>query len=138
MRTEHCKSTFYKSWAILMQMWIFQELSWALWMWILWAELCESEFHDSWALQIWISWELSITNVNFLTAEHCKCEFFRAELCDSELFVSWALNLQMWKFMKAEHCESALNERRALRAEFCDCKFPGSWAEHCECEFYES
>ena len=50
--------------------------SWALRLWILWEQ--------SWALQMWILRELSIVNVNFMTAEHCKCEF---------IIESWALKM---------------------------------------------
>ena len=88
-----------------------------------------------------ILWELSITNVNFLRAEFCKCEFHKG----------WALWAEHWEceFVRAGHCKYEFDERWVLwmlilweliivnvsfmRAEHCVCDF--SRAEHCECEF---
>ena len=88
------------------------------------AEYCECEFSGSWALQVWILGELSIANVNFMSAEHCECEFYeraehyecefiRAEHCECQLYESWALC--MWIFKRAELCESEFYESWALR-----------------------
>ena len=70
------------------------------------AEYCECEFSGSWALQVWILGDLSIANVNFMSAEHCECEFYeRAEHYECE-------------FIRAEHCECQLYE-----SELCVCEF---------------
>ena len=120
------------------------------------ADLCEYGFYECWALQMWILWELSMKNVNFMRAERCKCEFHEGWALWMWICESWSLRIWIWRalsivnvnFMKAELCICGFYESWALRmwcgfwmwilwelsfvnfmrAEFFKCEFYGSWA----------
>ena len=78
----------------------------------------------SWALQVWISWEVSIVNLNFMRAKHCKLEFYDHK--------SWAfVNVNS---MSAERCDSEFKNDSFPG----HCKYECTRADHCECEFYDS
>ena len=111
------------------------------------AELCACEFHDRQASWMWIWWELSfaklifmiaelgivnvnlwemsITNVNFMRAENCKCEFYK-----NWAFI-WILRVSLW--------ERSIANVSFLRVEVCkyECKF-FSWQLSIVDVIYES
>ena len=55
-------------------------------MWILWKLFSNCEFHENWQFTMWISWKLTIYNVNFVQSDNSQCNFsIFWPLCDSEI-----------------------------------------------------
>ena len=101
------------------------------------AELCACEFHDRQASWMWIWWELSfaklifmiaelgivnvnlwemsITNVNFMRAENCKCEFYK-----NWAFI-WILRVSLWERSIANVRFANMSVNFFLTAEHCGC-----------------
>ena len=95
MRADHCACEFNESWGLqleILESWVFANVDFMRVEFenvhFIGAEHCECNFCESW-LWIWILWELSIANANFMRAKHYTFDFFIAELCK-------------WDFMRAE------------------------------------
>ena len=78
MRADHYECEFYEKWA-------FANVD------SMKAKHCECEFYERWALQMWVLWELSILNVDFVRAEFANVTFMRAKHCECDFYESWSL-----------------------------------------------
>ena len=90
VRANHYECEFYEKWA-------FANVD------SMRAKHCKFDFYEIWALQMWVLWELSFSNVDFMRAEFANVNFMGAEHCEFE-----------YDFMRADLCECAFCESWAL------------------------